>query len=202
MNESIDSGKQITLNVLTLGETMVGKTALIFRFIDRTFYYDTKATLGIDFKVKIIKIREQVILLKIWDTAGQERFRTLTKQFYKNAEGILLVYDVTDRNSFLQIEEWVKTITDNKKKDAQIILVGNKCDLVESRTTSYEEALACSKKFDFKYFEVSALSGENVDTVFEFLAEQILRSKGINPDETNSMSLIRRKKQNKGCCLK
>lgn len=204
MNESIDPGSQLSINILTVGETRVGKTALIYRYIDRIFYFDNKVTLGIDFKVKKIKIREQDILLKIWDTAGQERYKTLTKQFYKNAEGIILVYDITERNSFLQIEEWVKTITENKKKEAKVILVGNKNDLIESRTTSFEEALLFSKKYDFKYFEASALSGENVDNFFEFLAEEILKYKMNNPYEMNSILLKRKIKKTKKeeCCKK
>lgn len=204
MNESIDPGRQLSINILTVGETRVGKTALIFRYIDRTFYFDNKATLGVDFKVKKTKIREQEIILKIWDTAGQERFKTITKQFFKNAEGIILVYDITDRNSFLHIEEWTKTIIDNKKKDAMVILVGNKIDLAESRTTSYEEALFFCKKYDFKYFEASALSGENVDNAFEFLAEEILKYKINNPYEMNSIILSRksRKKKKTECCKK
>ena len=83
--------QQKTVSILTVGETQVGKTSLILRFIDRVFYYDTKATIGIDYKVKNLNLLNTNVLIKIWDSAGQERFKTVTKQYYKNAEGIMII---------------------------------------------------------------------------------------------------------------
>ena len=106
--------QQKTVSILTVGETQVGKTSLILRFIDRVFYYDTKATIGIDYKVKNLNLLNTNVLIKIWDSAGQERFKTVTKQYYKNAEGIMIIYDVTSEDSFSLIEEWFKSIIENK----------------------------------------------------------------------------------------
>lgn len=176
-----------TVSILTLGETQVGKTSLILRFIDRVFYYDTKTTIGVDFKVKRINLQNKNVLVKIWDSAGQERFKTVTRQYYKNAEGVMLIYDVTSQKSFSMIEEWFKSIIENKRKDAQVILIGNKKDMV-NRVISAEQGESLAKKFEIKYYETSALSGENVDQVFEELAENILKIK-LNTEEEESISL-------------
>ena len=176
-----------TVSILTLGETQVGKTSLILRFIDRVFYYDTKTTIGVDFKVKRINLLNKNVLVKIWDSAGQERFKTVTRQYYKNAEGVMLIYDVTSQKSFSMIEEWFKSIIENKRKGAEVILIGNKKDMV-NRVISAEQGESLAKKFEIKYYETSALSGENVDQVFEELAENILKIK-LNTEEEESISL-------------
>ena len=176
-----------TVSILTLGETQVGKTSLILRFIDRVFYYDTKTTIGVDFKVKRINLLNKNVLVKIWDSAGQERFKTVTRQYYKNAEGVMLIYDVTSQKSFSMIEEWFKSIIENKREGAQVILIGNKKDMV-NRVISAEQGESLAKKFEIKYYETSALSGENVDQVFEELAENILKIK-LNTEEEESISL-------------
>lgn len=200
-----------TVSILTVGETQVGKTSLILRFIDRVFYYDTKATIGIDFKVKNVNLLNKNVLIKIWDSAGQERFKTVTKQYYKNAEGIMIIYDVTSEKSFSMIDEWFKSIIENKRKGAQAILIGNKTDSV-NRVISKEQGERLAEKYKVKYYETSALSGENVDKVFEELAESILKTK-LYCDEEESISLSynstknkRRKStekdrdKNQGCC--
>lgn len=176
-----------TVSILTVGETQVGKTSLILRFIDRVFYYDTKTTIGVDFKVKRINLQNKNVLVKIWDSAGQERFKTVTRQYYKNAEGVMLIYDVTSQKSFSMIEEWFKSIIENKREGAQVILIGNKKDMV-NRVISAEQGESLAKKFEIKYYETSALSGENVDQVFEELAENILKIK-LNTEEEESISL-------------
>ena len=176
-----------TVSILTVGETQVGKTSLILRFIDRVFYYDTKTTIGVDFKVKRISLLERTILVKIWDSAGQERFKTVTRQYYKNAEGVMLIYDVTSEKSFSMIEEWFTSIIENKTKGARVILIGNKTDSV-NRVISEEQGKSLAKKYEVQYYETSALSGENVDKVFEELAESILKMK-LNSEEEESISL-------------
>ena len=176
-----------TVSILTVGETQVGKTSLILRFIDRVLYYDTKTTIGVDFKVKRINLQNKNVLVKIWDSAGQERFKTVTRQYYKNAEGVMLIYDVTSQKSFSMIEEWFKSIIENKREGAQVILIGNKKDMV-NRVISAEQGESLAKKFEIKYYETSALSGENVDQVFEELAENILKIK-LNTEEEESISL-------------
>ena len=168
----------ITLKFLTLGDSMVGKTSIVLRFVDNVFYEQTKSTIGVDFKTKTINFGNKKIKIKVWDTAGQKRFRTITKQYYKNAEGIILIYDVTESKTFDQIEDWVMNIMDNKQSDAKVILVGNKIDC-EERVILKEQGAELAKRFDLPYFETSASTGENVNKIFECLAEEILKTKYI-----------------------
>lgn len=168
----------ITLKFLTLGDSMVGKTSIVLRFVDNVFYEQTKSTIGVDFKTKTINFGNKKVKIKVWDTAGQERFRTITKQYYKNAEGIILIYDVTESKTFDQIEDWVINIMDNKQIDAKVILVGNKIDC-EERVILKDQGVKLAKRFDLPYFETSASTGENVNKIFECLAEEILKTKYI-----------------------
>ena len=151
----------ITLKFLTLGDSMVGKTSIVLRFVDNVFYEQTKSTIGVDFKTKTINFGNKKIKIKVWDTAGQERFRTITKQYYKNAEGIILIYDVTESKTFDQIEDWVMNIMDNKQSDAKVILVGNKIDC-EERLILKEQGAELAKRFD--------LPPETMDCLLRYVA--------------------------------
>jgi Ras-related protein Rab-8A len=136
-----------------------------------------KTFLGIDYKSKNITVNDKAIKLKIWDTAGQERFRNITQQYYKNADGILLVFDVSDKNSFEKVREWMKQIQMYTQKDSiGIVLVGNKCD-VENRLVSKEEGEAVASEFNIKYFEASALNNYNIEETFNYLSQDIMRIK-------------------------
>lgn len=194
----------ITLKFLTLGDSMVGKTSIVLRFVDNVFYEQTKSTIGVDFKTKTINFGNKKIKIKVWDTAGQERFRTITKQYYKNAEGIILIYDVTESKTFDQIEDWVMNIMDNKQNDAKVILVGNKIDC-EERVILKEQGAELAKRFDLPYIETSASTGENVNTIFECLAEEILKTKYIiekNEDhiKLSTVDSPEETKKKKKCC--
>lgn len=194
----------ITLKFLTLGDSMVGKTSIVLRFVDNVFYEQTKSTIGVDFKTKTINFGNKKIKIKVWDTAGQERFRTITKQYYKNAEGIILIYDVTESKTFDQIEDWVMNIMDNKQSDAKVILVGNKIDC-EERVILKEQGAELAKRFDLPYFETSASTGENVNKIFECLAEEILKTKYIIEKNEGHIKLStvdspEETKKKKKCC--
>ena len=123
--------------------------------------------LGIDFKIKIINLEDKLIKLQIWDTAGQERFRTITKTYYKGANGIILTYDVTDENSFKNIRTWVKQIEQNAQSTVCKVLVGNKCDR-EDRKVTLEDGQKLSKEFNMIFFETSAKTYYNVSETFIF----------------------------------
>ena len=194
----------ITLKFLNLGDSMVGKTSIVLRFVDNVFYEQTKSTIGVDFKTKTINFGNKKIKIKVWDTAGQERFRTITKQYYKNAEGIILIYDVTESKTFDQIEDWVMNIMDNKQSDAKVILVGNKIDC-EERVILKEQGAELAKRFDLPYFETSASTGENVNKIFECLAEEILKTKYIIEKNEGHIKLStvdspEETKKKKKCC--
>lgn len=195
-----------TLKILTIGESAVGKTCILLRFTDNKFLKTHLTTIGIDYKSKVIKVGDFSVKLKIWDTAGQERFRNITQQYYKGADGILLVYDVTERNSFEKVREWMKQIQQNTNKEKiGVILVGNKCDLDE-RQVSTEEGQSLAKEFGILFYETSAYKDININESFESLVGEIISKK--EPDDTNTKKndpiplRQENKKDNedKGCC--
>ena len=152
----------ITFKILTIGESGVGKTCILRRFVENKFLKNHLATIGIDFKTKTLNINNQEIKLKIWDTAGQERFRNITTQYYKGADGIVLVYDVTDEASYEKIRDWMDQILSNTQKDEiGLVLLGNKCD-VEPRNVTEEQGLKLAEELKINYFETSALTGQGL----------------------------------------
>jgi small GTP-binding protein len=190
--------------ILTLGETTVGKTSLLNKFTENTFSKTQFATIGIDFKLKKININGKTIELKIWDTAGQERYRNLTKQYYKGADGILLIFDLTKKETFLKINDWIDQLNSHFNQDEiSIILIGNKKDLSD-REISYEEGNERGKELNILYFETSAKTGENVNEAFNSLTNEILKKKGIFLERNNSLQINQKKflqkTSKKSCC--
>ena len=166
--------------ILTIGESGVGKTCILRRFVENKFLKNHLATIGIDFKTKNIEIDGTPIKLKIWDTAGQERFRNITNQYYKGADGIILVFDVTDQKSFEKIKEWMSQIKANTQADQiGLVLLGNKCD-IEPRTISKNDGEELGKELGIEYYETSAMKGDGIANAFEFLAKNILTKKKID----------------------
>ena len=172
----------ITLKILTIGESGVGKTCVLRRFVENKFMKNHLATIGIDFKTKTVQVAGASIKLKIWDTAGQERFRNITNQYYKGADGIALIFDVTDRNSFEKIKEWMMQIRCNTQADEiGLVLMGNKCDC-DPREVTLEEGEALGQELGIKYYETSALEGKNIPIAFAYLTEEIMKKKNLNVD--------------------
>jgi Ras-related protein Rab-8A len=191
----------LTFKILTLGESSVGKTCILRRYVEGQFFKNQISTIGIDFKIKIINIENKLIKLQIWDTAGQERFRTITKTYYKGAHGIILTYDVTDQNSFKNIRNWIKQIEANAQTNVRKVLVGNKCDKPD-RVVTEEEGRKLADDFGMNFFETSAKTNQNVNEVFTFLTQEILKnmkSSGM-PGADNGVKINNKKNQKKGCC--
>ena len=196
----------ITFKILTIGESGVGKTCVLRRFVENKFLKNHLATIGIDFKTKTLNINNQVIKLKIWDTAGQERFRNITTQYYKGADGIVLVYDVTDEASYEKIRDWMEQILSNtQQEEIGLVLLGNKCDM-EPRNVTEEMGKKMAEELKVNYFETSALTGQGIKEAFEQLTRDIMKKRGVG--ETNSdgrgLDLNKNKKKNgkndKDCC--
>lgn len=188
-----------TLKLLIIGESGVGKSSLLLRFTDDAFDPEQAATIGVDFKVKTINVNASKVKLAIWDTAGQERFRTLTPSYYRGGQGAILVYDVSNRDTFARIENWLAELdTYSTNMDIVKILVGNKCDMEAqgARVVSKEEGQKCARKHQMMFIEASAKTREGVACAFEELVEKIIqtpqlweKSQTSNSGSGNTVSL-------------
>ena len=196
-----DEAMKKLLRIILLGDSAVGKTCIIKRFFRNEFDINSMTTIGITEESKIIKINDISCTLKIWDTAGQERFKSLPKNLYRNADGILLVYDVTSRKSFENISKWIKTITENinvdkaSKKYPIIYVLGNKIDL-RGREVTREEGEKYVKEKEMKFMEVSAKMNVNINEVVMDMVWEIYTKKGIE----TSISIKKEKVEKKKCC--
>eukprot|EP00357_Protocruzia_adherens_P000089 CAMPEP_0114976076 /NCGR_PEP_ID=MMETSP0216-20121206/2461_1 /TAXON_ID=223996 /ORGANISM="Protocruzia adherens, Strain Boccale" /LENGTH=203 /DNA_ID=CAMNT_0002336943 /DNA_START=44 /DNA_END=655 /DNA_ORIENTATION=+ len=157
------------VKLLIIGDSGVGKTCFLLRFADNQFTTNHIATIGIDFKIKGVRIKDKNVKLQIWDTAGQERFRTITQTYYKGAMGIILVYDTTDATTFNNIRNWMRQIDQNAQSEVRRVIVANKCDL-ENKEVSIEEGRALAEEYGIQFFECSAKTGHNVEETFMHLA--------------------------------
>ena len=199
----MSSGDIHTFKILTIGESGVGKTCILRRFVEDKFLKNHLATIGIDFRTKNISVDGVQVKLKIWDTAGQERFRNITNQYYKGADGIILVYDVTDRTSFEKIREWMNQIKQNTTEDEiGLVLLGNKCD-ADLRDVYENDGIELGKELGIQYFESSAMNNINISESFNYLAKQILSKKKIDtPTKVSNNKNLNtpQKKKKEGCC--
>ena len=142
-----------------------------------------------DFQDKIIDIENKKVRLQIWDSATQERFRNITKTYFQSTHGFVLVYDITNKESFIRLNFLVEKIKINGPENAKIILVGNKCDLANERQVSFEEGENFSKKYNIKFFEASAKDGTNVNELFFYLANEIYQANKNTPSEEKNKKM-------------
>jgi len=213
--------------VIMLGNIAVGKTCLLSYFVDSLFKDNYTCTVGVDFKVKTVVLTNNLkVDLQIWDTSGEERFRTITKQYYRDAAGIVLVFDVTNEKSFNDLTQWVDEIYSTGKRNVSIVLIGNKADLVSERVVSYERANQFASRKNIEYYEASAKTGQQVEEIYIRLSANmvnireeedmkmngneeniVLDSSRINVNDGNGKFKndnknlkIGSKKKNKNCC--
>ena len=164
--------------VILIGNASVGKSCLLLRFCDNTFNESYYSTIGVDFKIKTITLENsKVVKLQIYDTAGQERFHTITSSYYHAADGIGIVYDVTRQDSFDSINSWLSDVEKLAKPDAMKILIGNKCDLTETKIISQDQGFDIAKAFGIPFIETSAKTSENVDNLFYQMAVEMVKRK-------------------------
>ena len=174
-NESTEDTDIYTYKIILLGDSSVGKTSMIIRFCDGEFNGEGTATVGIDTKTKYLKRNGKKIELGIWDTAGQERFRSLAKNFYTAVDGILLVFDEGNKSSFKHIKNWVNEINNNIDiKQVSIIIVGNKCDLIE-KEVEMETVIDFCNQQNLKFYETSAKADINIIETFGELIDKMVK---------------------------
>ena len=195
--------KSIQFKFLVLGEGKIGKTSLIERYINKTFKSNYIATIGMDIRRKRLEINNKEVDISITDTAGQERFRSITKMFYKGADGILVGFDLTDRNTFEQVNYWISQIEENSSKDYPISLVlfWNKCDNVENIKVSEEDIEKLKEKYKLTFYKTSAKDGTNVQNAFQHLTKITLKTRGLLskiglPENTKIEDIIITEKEN------
>ena len=160
--------------VLLLGDTTVGKTCFLMKYTDKTFQEGHISTIGLDYRLKSMVLKSgKNIKLQIWDTAGQDRFRAITKNYYKGANGIILIYDVTSQKTFDNVKNWVTQIREEASKNVIVYLCGNKIDQKEYRVINNEDGVKIAQEFGFSFYETSAKEGININETFEDLVEKI-----------------------------
>ena len=161
------------LKYIIIGDAAVGKSNLLLRFAQNDFKAEYQLTIGVEFGAKNIDINNKKFRLQIWDTAGQENYRSITRAYYKNSVCAILVYDISSRESFEHISNWIEDCLAQSPKTVFMVLVGNKSDLNESRKVSFQEGQEMAKNNHLMFFETSAKTGENVDKIFEDSAKEI-----------------------------
>ncbi|CAL9187304.1 ras-related protein RIC1 isoform X2 [Musa acuminata AAA Group] len=159
--------------LLLIGDSGVGKSCLLLRFADDSYIESYISTIGVDFKIRTVEQDGKTIKLQIWDTAGQERFRTITSSYYRGAHGIIVVYDVTDQESFNNVKQWLNEIDRYASENVNKLLVGNKCDLTDGRVVSYETGKAFADEIGIPFLETSAKDSTNVEKAFMTMAADI-----------------------------
>ncbi|XP_068608411.1 ras-related protein Rab-15-like [Brachionichthys hirsutus] len=166
----------VLFRLLILGDSGVGKTCILRRFSESEFDGCHISTIGVDFKMKTIEVDGIKVRMQIWDTAGQDRYRTLTKQYYRRAQGIVFVYDITRKQSFQHLAKWVSDVDEFSPCMVQRVLVGNKCDDELGRQVTKDQGSKLAKTYGMEFFETSASSGSNITEAFTRVAELLLQA--------------------------
>ena len=187
--------KEAKYKILILGDTQVGKSCFLTRYADNSFQDEYLSTIGMDYKIKNYQAEDgSTIKLYIWDTAGQDRFRSITRNYYKGADGIILIYDITKQDTFENVRNWINNIKDEAPDRVVLILVGNKVDDERNRVVPKSEGEEIAKEFNLPFFECSAKSDINVTPVFDTLIKKIIE---VNPKNREGQKLNQNKKTEK-----
>jgi len=187
--------------LVLLGDSNAGKSCLLLRFADDTFTESYITTIGVDFRFKTVPVEEKTVKLQIWDTAGQERFRTITSAYYRGADGIVMVYDITDRESFNHIDDWLAEVNRYVSDGCCKMLIGNKSDLTAERQVSTEEAQKKAEENGMLFMEASAKAGSNVDVAFKTVSGELIKSrahKAAAPKAVTGVGLLQPKNKAAG----
>jgi small GTP-binding protein len=212
-----DTRFQYIFKIIIVGNTGVGKSSLLLKYTRDIFSENYEPTIGVDFGSMVVNIPDSnnehtPVKLQIWDTAGQERFRTITKSYYKNTCGVIIVFDLTNKDSFNAIPEWIDSVKQDADPNAEIILIGNKADLDSDYQVTEDEIDEIRMRYDLKYFETSAHELDTTSCAFNILGQDIFNKvkesqdipvgvkKMYDPDNI-SLDNFPYKKKKKRCCI-
>ena len=166
---------EFLMKLILVGDSGVGKTNILSKYLKNDFDPDSKATVGVEFGTKNIEIDNKRIKVQIWDTAGQERYKSITSAYYKGSKGAFVVYDITRKTTFDNVDKWINELKNNGSEGVFIMLVGNKSDLKEKREISEEEVKKKAELYNVAFCETSALEGNNIEYAFESLINEITK---------------------------
>ena len=214
MNSQNPSGYDMIFKVVLIGDTSVGKTNILSKYLTNDFDPDSKATVGVEFGTKNFKIEDNIVKVQIWDTAGQERYRSITNAYYKGAKGSLLVYDITNPKTFESIDRWLSDLKVNGDENISVVLLGNKSDLESDRKVSTQQGKEKAEFYKLAFLETSALNGNNIDKAFSELitdvyknhhdlfekqSKVVINDRAINLENADEND-EKIEKEKKGCC--
>ena len=202
---------EMMVKVILIGDSAVGKTNIMNKYLKGKFLENSRATVGVEFGTKLFNISEHKIKAQIWDTAGQEKYRSITSAYYKGSKGAFIVYDITRKNSFDNVEKWINDLKIIGDPKINIMLIGNKIDLEDQREVLREQGEEKAKSFGCAFLETSALNGDNIEKGFELMIYDIYKKYGQdnNEDDDEDITIekaedinlnIDNKPENKGCC--
>lgn len=199
---SAEEMPESVFKVVLVGDSNVGKSAILDRFCNGSYSGNYNNTVGVDFMLRSIAVDNVVIALQLWDTAGQERYESITKQFYRKSDGVVIVYDIMESGSFLSIKHWIDNVEKNTGDDVMLMMLGNKLDLVKSNPKAIptKNASDLSREYGALMFEVSALTGENINESFATLAK-ILKLRQ-DTDMNDAFQLTKATNSSSCCCKK
>ncbi len=187
--------------VLLLGNSYVGKTCILLRFSEDKYNDDYEVTIGLNYKIKTLNINDNQIKMQIWDTSGEEKFKAIAKNFYRGAHGVLLIYDICEKNSFLDVKSWIEQIIENTDNDDVVmILCGNKCDMEKERQISKKEGENLANSYKIPFFECSAKDNINIDEIFNTMAQNIYLKVGNRYTISVKLNSNNFKKKLGKCC--
>ena len=200
---------EMMVKVILIGDSAVGKTNIMSKYLKNQFMEDSKATVGVEFGSKLFNINGHNIKAQIWDTAGQEKYKAITGAYYKGSKGAFVVYDITKKDTFDSVDKWIHDLKSTGDPKMTIMIIGNKLDLEHKREVLKEQGEEKARSFGCAFLETSAFSGDNIEKGFEMMISEIFKKYGNDSIEDDDFGSVERgedikleKKENKkkGCC--
>jgi small GTP-binding protein len=196
------------LKLIVIGDSGVGKTNIIKRYISNTFTIDTKSTVGVEFFTKTFKINEDILKLEIWDTAGQERYKAITSAYYRGSRGALIVYDISRIETYNNVDKWITELKEKVEGSFKLLLIGNKSDLKEGRKMSIETAMHKARQLNVPLMETSAFNSTNIKKAFETILKEMYKDfkkekfnyKKEKTNKSEGVNLEVENQKENGCC--